>query len=270
MGITRRGMAVAAAWLGLAGSAYAIPNLQLGIAGGYYNGCANETTCAADGATSFKVYAYLITNASNLLSDTYFISVALAPKTSSPDTNGGSFVANGTTVDVTADMSYGVPPIDTVATQLSDPGDLSDHGIYDTYFWQHQFQFSSLKQVTQFNVQDAPYHGADPTTMSGTGMYYYELSIDAANLNPLREYQLHFDLYNSKVCTGGQGQCDLAGDVDITEFAPYSHDAQSSFCYGGDCDHGNGVPEPAALALLSVTALAGGVASRRRRPARSA
>jgi hypothetical protein len=57
-------------------------------------------------------------------------------------------------------------------------------------------------------------------------MYYNLFVIDTTNLHS--EYELHFDLYNASI---------NPGDIDVSQFAPFSHDAQT-------------VPEPSTLLLL--------------------
>jgi hypothetical protein len=61
-------------------------------------------------------------------------------------------------------------------------------------------------------------------------MYYKVFDVDVSGLKP--GYLIHFDLYNTKVVEGG--------DIDVSEFAPFSHDAESR----------SRVPEPSTLLLL--------------------
>ncbi len=202
-------------------TAHAIPTLQLGIENGIYD-TVTQTILAP--GNPFNLFAYLIPDTNNTLSDTYRLSIALVPKTGPTHTNLGSFTIDNTTVvNVTADMTYGVPPIETVATQSSDPGDLADHGIFDTFFYELSFSFNSADQSAPFNTADNP--ADDPSDHPGTGMYFHKFVINTALLNP--DYVLHFDLYNAKICTDDKGQCSVEGDVDVSEFAPFSHDAQS-------------------------------------------
>lgn len=64
-------------------------------------------------------------------------------------------------------------------------------------------------------------------------MHYYDFSFDVTAL-ALAGYQLHFDLYKTGTGNGG------TSDLDIVDFAPFSHDAQS----------GPPVPEPATMLLV--------------------
>lgn len=253
--------------LGLATSAHAIPTLQLGIENGTYD---NSTHTILASGNPFNLFAYLIPDTSNTLSDTYRLSIALVPKTGPGGSTLGSFTIDPGTgpikiINVTADMTYGVPPLETVATQSSDPGDLSDHGIFDTFFYELAFTFAAANQSAQFNTQDYP--ARNPSNYPGTGMYFHKFVVDTASLDP--SVVLHFDLYNTKICTGngqgngngrgnknGQGngnsggQCQVAGDVDISQFAPFSHDAQS-IVPPSPPPPPEDVPEPGILWLLA-------------------
>ena len=61
-----------------------------------------------------------------------------------------------------------------------------------------------------------PNPGNDPTTNTGTDLYYRSFSIDASLLDP--SIGLHFDLYNLTVRS--------SGDIDVNVNAPFSHDAE--------------------------------------------
>lgn len=215
----------------------AVPTLQLDIAGGSYD-FSTETIISS--GNTFTLYAYLSPNFCNTLTDTYFISAAISPKVDIGGADIGSFNFNGTTVNATGDMTYGVPPLEEIAIlQGWDKGDLPKHGIFPTYFSEFEFQFSDANQIGTYNTQDRAISGGSIPT-SGTGMYYVAFTIDTSLLDP--NYVLHFDLYNTK----------LKGlDVDVTQFAPFSHDAQSA-----------AVPEPSTVLLLG-SGLIGLWASRR-------
>jgi len=213
--------------------ALAIPTLQLDIAGGTYDG-GTETIISS--GKIFTLYAYLIPNASNpVVGDTYYISMAVVPKAGPSHYDLGSFTFNDTTVNATSDMTYGVPPLESYLDNSAtwDAGDLPKHDIFATYFYEHSFQFNS-NQIAPYNTQDRAMSGGSIPT-SGTGMYYYSLAIDTSLLNP--NYAIHFDLYNSALAKKSYT------DLDITQFAPFSHDAQS-------CLNCTPVPEPNTLLLL--------------------
>ncbi|MFZ3063826.1 MAG: choice-of-anchor N protein [Nitrospirota bacterium] len=221
-----------------AAKGFAIPTLQLDIAGGSYD-LSTETIISS--GNTFTLYAYLIPDKYNSLPDTYYISAAIAPKVGKAGANIGSFNFNGTTINATSDMTYGVPPLEAITSlQGWDSGDLAKHGIFPTYFSEFEFQFSSANQIGLYNTQDRAISGGSIPT-SGTGMYYAAFTIDTSLLDP--NYVIHFDLYNTKLKKGG--------DIDVTQFAPFSHDAQST-----------AVPEPSTVLLLG-SGLVGLWASRR-------
>ncbi|TXT24980.1 MAG: hypothetical protein FD134_1277 [Gallionellaceae bacterium] len=238
-------------WLGFAaGTANAVPVLQLGIVGGTYDS-ATQTVVATTPA--FSLYAFLAPNSSNTLSDSYYLSMAITPQVSTP-ANLGSFTYNSTTVAVTSGMTYGYPPIDTFSAG-ADPGDLAAHSVFPTYFKEVGFSFSSSNQSGIFNTQDNPIWGPRP----GSGMYFNRFDFDTSNLAV--GYAVHFDLYNTKLCINGRGPCSGNTDTDITQFAPFSHDAQSMI----SAPH-PAIPEPETYAMLLAGLGLLGLAAGRRKP----
>lgn len=201
--------------------AWALPSLQLDIGGGVYDPV-TETIVTPSGP--FTLYAYLIPDPAPgptaLLGDTYYISAAIAPQVGPAASSLGSFTFNGTTVNVTSDMTFGTPPIE--AAPLHQAGDLPKHGIYNTYYKEFAFQFNDANQSAPYNTQTMTGIGPQP----GTGMYYTAFSLNTALLNS--GVFVHFDLYNT-----------IANSPDrtVNSFAPFSHDAQT-------------VPEPTSLLLL--------------------
>jgi hypothetical protein len=175
------------------------------------------------------------------LGDTFHISLALQPPQSSaalPDF--GSIVVNGGTpiTQTSGDMIYGAPPLDDALFGLGgsgDPGDLSPHGIFDTWFAEIDFQFDGTT-IGEYNAQDDP--GLDPLP-SGSLLYIQEFQID---LRSLTAGGLHFDLYSAetKLWKG-------ATDVDIDKFAPFSHDAEYQ---PPTFPEPAVVPEPTSIALV--------------------
>lgn len=237
----------AALALSFATSVQAIPTLQLGIAGGTYN-TTTDTTIA--GSNVFTLSAYLTpqnnasaTDITALLADTYYISMAVVPQTGPTNASLGSFTVGSSTINVTGDMVYGTPPLETVTSLAgSDPGDLSPHGIYETFYKQLAFQFSSASTTTPFNVVPG-----EPPGNEGSVMYFVNFNIDVTALASTAA--IHFDLYNSQVIACGNNPNCVPGDIDVNDFAPFSHDAQSGPGGGRPPQE---IPEPAPLALLGL------------------
>ena len=206
--------------------ARAVPQLQLDIVGGTYDS-ATQTIFA--GSNSFALYAYSLSLPGN-----FFLSMALVPAVDSG--SYGSFSVNGSTINVTGDMTFGTPPLETIlGGAAKDPGDLPSHGVFPTYFAERMFAFSAADQSGIYNTQDKA--GAGP--QAGTGMYFARFDFDLSGLLP--GYGLHFDLYNeSLVSACKNGNCTI-GDIDVNKFAPFSHDAQAMV---------TAVPEPETYAML--------------------
>jgi MYXO-CTERM domain-containing protein len=257
--------------LALAGvSAQAIPNLQLGIKGATYVGGTEETSVAT--TNPFDLWAFLNKGPnSTSVSDTYFISAALVrtdggsvPNTSA---NLGSFKFAGVDYNVTGNMVYGNPPLET-ALDHQGGSDLAPHGIFPTWFKEFSFTFDSNAKYVDLNTAPDPDDLTTPVdstlatlapfvgNANGNGyMYGQTFAVDVSNL--AAGYAIHFDLYNSDVAACSVDNCT---NFDIDKVAPFSHDAQSG---GGGCTQdcgpggpGPGVPEPPTTALLGVALLA--------------
>ncbi|GAB4371725.1 MAG: hypothetical protein Kow00128_19850 [Deltaproteobacteria bacterium] len=206
-------------------SAHAVPSLQLDIGSGVYD-WSTQTIVAT--SNPFTLYALLRETDKNPLSDTYYISAALMPKTVPPGADLGSFTFDGATVNVTEGMVYGVPPVEADGTAGKDPGDLPKHGIFKTYFSEFSFSFDQSKKAREYDTQDDP-GGFQVASGDDPILYYMAFNVDVGSL--AAGYQIHFDLYNEKV------RC--SGDYDISAKAPFSHDAESA-----------PVPEPGTMILL--------------------
>lgn len=225
------------------GAAFALPELQLTIPGGTYNGSV-ETTIAS--GQTFDVYA-LFDPKKDSLSDTFYISVALelglgdSPVTGAV-VNGGSFVFNGTTVNVTSSMTQGTP------------GALPTHGDFATWYQDFSFQFvnDSAHLTTAFDAQTTT-----PASISGgcaiNCVFFMPFSVDTSLLNSA--YSIHFDLYDQATRNGSNQGVN----------APFSHDAQSTSggCTDAPCGPRQQLPEPATW-LLAALGFAGIAIARRR------
>ncbi|HXU51790.1 MAG TPA: choice-of-anchor N protein [Casimicrobiaceae bacterium] len=224
-----------------AGSAYAVPELQLTIPGGSYD-TVTETTIA--GGQTFDLYALFDQpKKGDDLSTTFYISFALmladGDLVASSPFDAGSFKFNNTTYNVTSDLTWGTP------------GALPVHSAFPTWYGVLPFHFSSSDQTTSFNTQTTT-----PSSISGgctsNCLFFSDFAVDTSLLSS--NYLVHFDLFDSAMYGG-----DHSGSK-----APFSHDAQSLCSTQGPCTPRRDVPEPATLALM-VAGLAGLAATRRRR-----
>lgn len=207
-------------------NASAVPSLQLDIEGGVYD-WSTETIVST--SETFNLYALLRPTLVNRTTDWYYISAALVPKTGPDGASLGSFEFAETTVGVTEDMVYGVPPVEADGTASRDPGDLPKHGIFKTFFYEYAFQFDTADKAILYNTQDNP-GGFQVASPGDDFLYYVSIPVNVGSL--AEGYVIHFDLYNEVV------RC--SGDYDISAKAPFSHDAES-----------RPVPEPGTLLLLS-------------------
>ena len=223
------------------GPALAQPTLQLDILNGVYDDTTDTIVATSD---QFTLYALLIPDQDTTLADTFYISAAITPKIGPADSDLGSFTFNGTTIDVTADMVYGTAPIEADLTH--DPGDLPKHGIFETFYTEFAFTFDPNNTALAYNTQDDA--GQGPTPDANGTMYFEDFLVDVSGLDS--PYRIHFDAY-TKIAVNG--------DIDIEEFVPPSHDAESGV---GNGDHR--VPEPGTMALLGAALCMGAVVRRYR------
>ena len=205
-------------------AAYAVPALQLDIADGVYDPLTQTIVTSSD---TFTLYALLDPTANRIsTTETYYLSVALSPATATA-ADLGQFTFNGQTIDATADMTYGVPPIELGGLATHDGGDLASHGVFPTYFSEFAFNFNLSNTSGVYNTQDDP-----GGIQAGSGLLYVAFEVDRSLLSS--PYQLHFDLYSERFRNG---------DTDVNRFAPFSHDAGTTT---------RSVPEPASLLLLGA------------------
>ena len=283
--------------VGITGTAHAVPGLQIDAEGGTYYGDPSpgdvDTTICSTSTCDFYAILTPPNSATQaeidaLLATEYYVSIALKAPDGGTVTTGGSYgtfdvTINGvtTTVTVTDDMTFGVPPLETVmGLSGSDPGDLATHSIFPTYYSQVAIDFVAGDTIAEYNVQD---DAGTPASKVGPGDSFYDIvTIDRTNL--AEGYQLHLDLYNQEVKDCGQPELNLADpcleDIDVDDFAPFSKDAetgtssgqasttssgQASTTSSGQSSTGTGVPEPSTLALLGFGILSGLLFNRKRK-----
>jgi PEP-CTERM motif len=225
----------------------AVPILQLDIAGGRYDAASQSIVTSAE---SFTLHAYAApqrgARLAKILGTTFYLAVALQPRTGPAGVDLGFVVIDGRSVQVTADMLYGVPPVERGGAASFDPGDLARHDVYETFFLEVPFRFDVRHRSRLYDTRQ--HAGQGP--LAGLGLLDRGFRIDVSHLAP--GYDLHFDLYDEQV---------RRGDVDAGHFAPFDHDASTA-----RVPVPTSVPEPGTVSLVAIGLLAGG-AGRRRRPA---
>jgi hypothetical protein len=153
-------------------------------------------------------------------------------------------------------MAWGRPPDALLAGTTGIGDELSRHGIFDTYFMEFDVVFDANKQCVSYNVADTP---GDPVAATASGFYFQNFAVDVSDMDA--GYGIHFDLYQVMAGTSvGNGQRVRQSQVtetDIVEFAPFSHDAESSTSR-------TTVPDGASTVTLLGLALTGIAAMTRR------
>lgn len=242
--------------------ALAIPKLQLDIAGGVYD-ARDETTMAS--ANAFTLYA--LNNGLTITGD-FYLSAALVPQTPrTPAPDLGSFkiavdlngngLVDGTEawviIPVVGGMTYGTAPIEVqTALQGFDSGDLSKHGVFETYFTEFRFKFASGLTTAAYDVAEGTHPALTPSAAGE--MVYQPFLVDVSGLEV--GYGIHFDLYDEQLIASKKH----GTDIDVEDFAPFSHDAAANSQAVRIPDGGN------TAALLGVGLLVVGYLARRTMP----
>lgn len=219
----------------IASSAWAVPTLQLDIAGGNHIPGDDETVYST--SDQFTLYALLNPTVNNHnpapgtpnFGGTFYISAAIVG-TGGP--GFGSFSIGSTTFSQNSGMQFGTPPVDIVP----DNKDLPSHDVFPAWYAEVAFSFDTAHRAQSYDVQVNP-----GGLVTGSGpLYYHGFNVDVSGLSD--GYAVHFDLYN------------IIGDK-VGDFAPFSHDAQSG---------GRNVPDGGMTLALLGTGLLGIDALRRR------
>lgn len=198
---------IAGSLLALTTASHAVPALQLDIVGGVYDPVLEDVVTDA---ALFDLAAILNPQAGNAPASgsTFYIAVSLKPVTTTAFA-GGSFVFNGTTVNVLTDMTSGTP------------AGLPPHGQFPNLYKEFSFTFdlSNAGKVTLYNTADNP--GGPTFNTSGTA-FARLFEVDKSGLAP--GIELAFDLYSKKA------------NGSVERFAPFSHNAST-------------IPEPTGFIL---------------------
>jgi hypothetical protein len=235
---------------------WAVPYLQLDIAGGTYDSATETIVAPGD---HFTLYAYMSGAFPSNPNYTYYISAALM----NSDPNQGSFIFNSTyfntgynwtalpnqdnIVNFAADryVDYGVPPHFDPNGQDYDSGDLALSGIFPTYFKEFKVAFNGVSQISSYDTKTRAIGGGSVPT-EGMGMYYATFDVNTSGLLPGNA--IRFDLYTVVAST--------SDDLDVKYFA--LNGAQSLD------PPAPSVPEPSIVLLLGPALVGLGLLGRKK------
>jgi hypothetical protein len=242
---------LAVAFLGLISTlGFAAPALQLGISNGSYD-VASETIITT--ARTFNLNAYGLSTKVNP-AETHYLAFAIVANPGFIPAQFGSFKVDGKQYKLSS-MVFGNPPFEKL--QDHDGGDLSPHGLYDTWFTEIAFNFSPSNLTKSLNTEENPgYTPTNNTVTKDKNKYLYKsLFVEASGLN--NGYNLHVDLYSTKLNPN-------TGDRDVNKFAPFSHDAATAYPLVAEKSVGS-APEPGTLAMFATALVGLGFSWARRR-----
>jgi|SRR5688572_12488026 len=231
-----------------AGTANAIPTLQIYIEGATYDDASDTWVLSGDG--TFRIWVIGDVESYGTIED-----VMLSAAVATSEVAGGSITLDGTTVDGDGDYNgvtdesdaggavAGVLHGDGEVPVMGDGSDLPTHGIYGagTSFYQFSLGDFTLvdSEIGDFNG-DAAFPGSFP---SNGQINAYDVTISGFTT-------IHFDAFDH-----------IAGGNEAKYVnAPFSHDGEG----GGDGGGGGGSgPEPGTIALFGM-GLAGLAVARRK------
>jgi len=212
--------ASASAWMVL--NAAAIPALQLDASPATYDSSSSTTISTTP---TFTLYA-MLNSLTPAAGTTYDIVAAIEPKQTTP-ASLGSFLFNGSTVNVTSDMSF---------NNGGNPG-LPPHGVYATYYKEFAFAWNPANKFNNYDVSLVSGTHTGPTTSATGNALYMSFNVDVSGLDA--GHTLWFDLI----------ELDANGKVIANE--PFSHAAQ------GGTGGGSSVPDGGSTAMLLGMAMLG-------------
>jgi hypothetical protein len=251
--------AFAAVLLVGAGSASAVPALQLGpgSSGGWSYDLTTGTWVAADGSFELAAYAVATSQFPNSRTPAWFpaglsqklayLVVSAAPGIAPPPIGFDGFdvtIANDSAVLSMYTSGYGSPP-------LEDGDDIRPHeDVYPTYYEVYEFNFDGAQTVIPDTLPGA----------TGTANGFAELFQITVNSNDPAVGALHFDLFTLT----NTGKFFLPDDPNVlpnpnfvNQYAFFDRDAQTAPLTAP-------IPEPGSTLLFGVGCLVAGIAGRRR------